>query len=847
MHRLPRSITTLSSLVAIALPLFGSGCRDDSASGDDDTGGTADDDDGQDDAVDDDASDTQGIDSSGGDDTTGGPGPQGATISRDEHGVPHVRATTDAAAFYGLGWATAQDRLLQMNLAVMAAQGRLAEVLGASAVEKDRATRVMGVWRHAQKAADALPAEHREFLDAYAQGVNDWLAANPTAIEPAFAELGIEPQAWSAAHCLAVWVRMGNFFATDVDGLVEEADTWAEFVAVEAESGTEAAIEAVTKDVHPGEPSKGVVQAADVPTDVQQAIADYAASMGYGDAQKSVPPLGFAASHPHYYGKEGPKFSHAWAVNGSRTTTGEPALVSDPQLAVTAPNFLYEFEIEGETVHARGAGPAGTPALLIGFTPYVAWGLTAAVLDQRDLFRLQMADATHYTVDGESHEIVVEDEVIAIAGGGSQDVTYRESAWGPIVTDLIPNPRGEEYAMKGLPFSEPERDTFLANVAMMRAHDMDELRAAIEDWRFPSANFVAAAKGGSVFYTLVGAIPVRSTSAPVGGLMAQDGSSLAFDWQDTIPGDLKPWVLDPAAGFVFSANHRPVGDWYPMPLGGGFGGDTNRSRRLRERLVALDASLTALDVLDDVQWDCVNPGARDLVGLGLHIRAVAPDTLRAASVSALQVLEPWHAAGAQATTGTPGTYLASVIDMKFRPDVTGPVLAAAFGGGEGGLSFFLDTMMAEIAADPSFVPDVDTLDYVDNALANAWQTASMVSSEPADWEAYHASNVATMTMPYLATLDIADPPTEDEIVSPQLQCAEGNSIWSQRGESYTQWVDLADVDGSRSLLPLGIPQAGELATSQEMLWSEGELKAAVLSADAIDAIAQTVETVDYAP
>ncbi|HET6585066.1 MAG TPA: penicillin acylase family protein, partial [Nannocystaceae bacterium] len=798
------------------------------------------------------ANDGEGTGATGGDatetaDATGEGAVVEVTIARDEHGVPHVSAATDAAAFYGLGWATAEDRLLQMNLSVMAAQGRLAEIVGPDAVAGDRAMRIMGTWRHAQAAADLLPADHRALLDAYAQGVNDWIAAHPGALEPAFTTLELSAQEWSAAHCLATWVRMGNFFATDADALVSEADTWAEFAAVEAELGTEAAIEAVTQDSHPGEPAKGVVQAADVPADVQQAIADYAVSMGYGDAMGNASPHGFAAAHPHYYGKEGPKFSHAWAVGGAMTATGEAALVSDPQLAVTAPNFLYEFEIEGDTVHARGAGPAGAPALLIGFTPYVAWGLTAAVLDQRDLFRLQMTDATHYTVDGEAHEITAEDEVIAIAGGGSENVTYRASTWGPIVTDLIPNPRGEEYAMKGLPFSEPERDTFLANVAMMRAHDMTELRAAIEDWRFPTANFVGAATGGHVFYTVVGAIPVRSTSSPLGGMMAQDGSSLAHDWQDTIPGDMKPWVLDPAAGFVFSANHRPVGDWYPLPLGGAFAGDTNRSRRLRERLVELSAGVGAQDVLDDVQWDCVNPGARDLVGLGLHIRAVAPAGLRQSSLSALDVLAPWHAAGAEATTGNPGTFLASVIDLKFRPDVTGPTLAAAFGGGESGLSFFLDTMMAQIAADPGFVPDADTIDYIDNALAGAWQTATNVSDDPADWEPYHAEHVATMTMPYLVTLDIPDPITDDVVVAPMVQCAEGSSIWSQRGESYTQWIDFADVDASRSLLPLGNPQLGELSTSQQTLWSAGSLKPALLSAGAIAEAAQHVETIDYQP
>jgi penicillin amidase len=831
MTRLPHRIPpVLSIAAALALPLFAGGCRGDDAAGDGDGGsGSA-------------GSSSGVVDDSGSAGSTGADHAVEVTIARDEHGVPHVRAATDAAAFYGLGWATAQDRLLQMNLSVMAAQGRLAEVVGVSALEGDRAMRIMGMWRHAQLAADELPADHRTLLDAYAQGVNDWIAANPEGLEPAFATIGVAPQEWSAAHCLAVWYRVGNFFATDVGNLVAEADTWAEFSVIEQAMGTQAAIDAVTQELHPGEPAKGVVQAADVPADVQQSITDYAASMGYGD--------GMGNTQPHYYGKEGKKFSHTWAMGGAMTDSGEAVLVSDPQLAVSAPGFLHEFAIQGETVHARGAGPAGSPALLIGFTPHVAWGLTAAVLDQRDLFRLRMTDATHYTVDGAEHEIVAEDEVIAIKGGGSENVTYRQSSWGPVVTDLVPDPRGEEYALVGLPFSEPDRDTFLANVAMMRAKDMTELRAAIDDWRFPSANFVGAAVGGDVFYTLVGAIPVRSTTSPLGGMMAQDGSSGAHGWQDTIPGEYKPWVLDPAAGFVFSANHRAAGDWYPLPLGGALGGDTNRSRRLRERLQSLTAGgpgIAAQDVLDEVQWDCVNPGARDLVGLGLHIRAVAPGSLRAETESALDVLAPWHATGAESTTGNPGTFLASVIDMKFRPDVTGPALAAAFGGGESGLSFFLDTKMAEIAADPAFVPDADTVAYVDSALANAWATAGNVSSDPADWEAHHAENVATMTMPYLVTLDIPEPLTSDEIVSPALQCAEVSSIWSQRGEAYTQWIDFADVDASRSLLPPGNPQQGALATSQLDAWHAGNLKPAVLSPGAVDEIAVVTDVLQYDP
>ena len=51
-------------------------------------------------------------------------------ILRDPWGIPHVFADTDAGAFYGLGYATAEDRAFQMTYSLRIIQGRLAEVIG---------------------------------------------------------------------------------------------------------------------------------------------------------------------------------------------------------------------------------------------------------------------------------------------------------------------------------------------------------------------------------------------------------------------------------------------------------------------------------------------------------------------------------------------------------------------------------------------------------------------------------------------------------------------------------------------------------------------------------------------
>ncbi|MCH9687593.1 MAG: penicillin acylase family protein, partial [Deltaproteobacteria bacterium] len=644
----------------VGLSLGASACRDDGpAAVDDDDGGTST---GEGSTAGETGASGSGTD--GADDTTSGQvDPDGVSVFRDEHGVPHVVAATDAGAMYGLGWATAEDRLAQITVTVLSAQGRLAEHFGPTYVEHDVRMRTLGHWRHAQHMESVLPQEPADLLAAYAQGINDFVAANPQAGAQTMASLGIEPQTWTPAHSLAVWYRVSDLFTSDPLG---KAVALEEFEQLVGQVGLDEAIEQTVGTVGPGQPSAGVVQAADVPSDVVDAIEAYAESMGYGQA---------AMAPPHHYGHLTPKFSHAWVVGGERTTSGRPALVSDPQVAVSSPNFLYEWAVVGDQLHARGSSPAGIPGLLIGYTPTTAWGMTAAGLDQRDLFRLQMTDPTHYVIDGVEHALDVSMEIVEVAGGNARQVQIRDSEWGPVITSLLPAAVQGEYALKGLPFAVTDRDPFTAMVGMMRATDLDGLRASMVEWTTPSANFVAA-DAQSIFYTLVGDIPLRSPMSPLGGMIAQDGSSLAYDWVDLIPNEYKPWVLDPADGYILSANHRPAGAWYPLPLGTGTGGrgDTLRSRRLRELIEALPPLVEPAAVLDDVQWDCINAGRRDQVAIGMHVVSVAPGQLSAAATAALEALGAWHVAGGSMRTDQPGVFLANHINIKFRFQQTGQVL-----------------------------------------------------------------------------------------------------------------------------------------------------------------------------
>jgi len=836
MKRLALAPAPLLSTLVFGLAIGVSACRDDGGvaatqgdeSGTSGGGGT----DTEQSA---DESSASGTESSG-EASTGEPEQTGIRVLRDGRGVPHIVADTDAGAFYGLGWASAEDRLVQMHVSALSVQGRLAEHFGSDYFEDDQRMRTMGHWRHAQRMSESLDAEHRALLEAYAQGINDYAEAHPEGSPTRVAELGIEVQAWSPAHSLAVWYRVSDLFTNDP---LAKALALEDFEALVVEVGLDQAIDETLGTPGPGQPEAAVVQAADVPTEVHDAIVAYAASMGYDEQ----------STQPHDYGHLTPKFSHAWVMSGDRTTTGEAALVSDPQVAVGSPNFLYEWAIVGETVHARGATAAGVPGLLIGFTPDVAWGMTAAGIDQRDLFRLQMTDETHYLVDGVEYELSVDTETIYVAGGNARQVEIRESLWGPVITPLLPAGVVGEYALKGLPFAVTDRDPFVSMVAMMRSENLDELRAALEDWTTPSANFVAAGSEGEIFFTVVGDIPLRSTLSPLGGKIAQDGSSTVYDWVDLIPNEYKPWVLNPSAGYILSANHRPVASWYPLPLGVGTGGagDTIRSRRLRELLEALPAMVEPQAVLDDVQWDCVNAARRDLVAVTAHVQALQPGRLSPPTLSLLTALTDWLAAGGSMHTDQTGVFLADHIGTKFRIQQTGPVLSAEFGGGANGLDLFLDTLIAAIAADPSYVPSDEAIAYLDLVMTDAWNSTSMQVPDSSQWDEVYANGSASPSFPYLVGADLQQSPLGPVVQSPTLACADGNTIWSQKGETYSQYVSLADVDGSVTVLaPGNSDDPGSAAFDAQLdAWAEGTLQPAALSVAGIEALAVDEELVDW--
>jgi hypothetical protein len=259
-------------------------------------------------------------------------------------------------------------------------------------------------------------------------------------------------------------------------------------------------------------------------------------------------------------------------------------------------------------------------------------------------------------------------------------------------------------------------------------------------------------------------------------------------------------------------------------------GDTIRSWRLREKLTG-KVKFTPRDVLD-VHYDTVNPARREIVRLGLHLRATQQAGLSPATLAALDVLEKWFKAGASSDLKITGADLGTRISTFFRFIAT--PLALKYGGGESGLARFLKDSASRIAADPKAVFDEEERRFIDKVLSEAWR------EEQGEDSNQRRDSAPRNKLGWFDSLDgFGSLDKSQDLAQPGITCLDGQTIKSQAAQSYTQWVSLDDVDSAMTICPIGHDDRPDSPwrTSTMTLWSEGKLHAAPLSRKAVEKIA----------
>lgn len=539
-------------------------------------------------------------------------------IVRDGRAVPRIQAQTMNDAYFALGYVHAQDRLWQMELMRRLGAGRVAEIFpqefGSWAVRQDRSMRALGLYDLARTSYDALAPEVRGALDAYAAGVNAWLAARQTPLPIEFQMLGYQPEPWRPADSL-VW---GKLEALQLSGNFREELLRARLL-LRLSPGEVA-------DLFPSE-SGPVTLAGDL-----SASGDRFAAALEATARALPPPLGPETA------------SDEWVVSGSKTATGHPILANDPHLGLQAPVLWYLARIETPELTLSGATVPGVPFHVLGHNGTIAWGITATGSDTQDLFveRLDPAARDRYLTPDGPKPFATRNEAIRRRGGPDLTVTVQATRHGPVLPEDSPladtrSPPGQVLALAFTGLSGNDT-TAEALYRLNRARNWDAFVGALRLYQTPQLNFVYADTSGTIGFYAPGLVPVRSRG---NGLVPAPGWSGAYDWTGMVPFDALPHAVNPPSGRLVNANNAPVGADYPWFLAAGWPAPY-RAQRINALLDHSERQSVAASVA--MQGDDVSLPARQL--LPLMLPYPGPDTaaLSRTAQAAVALLRHWDGA-----------------------------------------------------------------------------------------------------------------------------------------------------------------------------------------------------------
>jgi penicillin amidase len=473
-------------------------------------------------------------------------------IGRDRWGIPHIEAEDDTHLFFGFGYATAQDRLFQLDFLRRTARGRLAEILGPDGLESDLLYRTLGLAAIAEAEWRHLPDATRELLTAYTAGINAATEAGRELPPIEFDLLDYRPEPWSPVDSLAItagfrWYLTGRFPKIVTPELVKRV-------------------------VGDGPLYRAFLQ-GEVDDESILPPGSYPAT-----------PLGSGWAGETAGGDAGPG-SNNWVLAGARTASGQPLVASDPHVPFAAVSIWHEVHLDGGSFHVAGIACAGMPAVMIGRGERVAWGITNNICSLRDLYQ-ERTDPAHpgcYLYDGHWEPAAEREEVIQVKGEKPVVRTVCSSRNGPIVDDVLPAVARDTGPVSLRWLGAEPRGWVTALIGMNRARSAEEFRAATKPWRVPTFNVVFADADGHIGHQCTGRIPVRR--------IAERGYRPGWDprhqWDGVIPFEGMPRQADPARGFVVTANNRLAPDDYPYPLSGTWSSG-DRARRIRERIEGKD-------------------------------------------------------------------------------------------------------------------------------------------------------------------------------------------------------------------------------------------------------------------
>jgi len=508
---------------------------------------------------------------------------QQVNIHWDTYGVPHIYASDKHDLYYSLGYVHAQDRLWQMNLNQMAAEGRFAEFLGKDLLPYDKLQRTLGFWRTAQKIEENIADSTRRQLQAYADGVNAYIKEHPKSLPIQFSLAEMDPIPWTVTHSIA----LARLMAWELNLAWKSELTYA---YLSEHLPQQQFLQLL--------PDNNFITASRQTTSSQW-------------AQSLMPILEKNEELNTLLGKQGSHVgSNAWAVSAAKSSTNAPLLAGDPHLGLGMPGKWYEVHLNVDGKNLSGATLAGAPIVVLGQNDHLAWSLTNIMLDDTDFFReaINPQNENQYVLDSLAGDPLYEDfqiqeEVIKIKNEDDTVFTRRLTNHGPVISDVFPEQKYVKDQVITMKWAGHEISNEVEALFTMNwAQSFEEFQRGAKEFKVPGQNFIYADKDGNIAQLSLANIPIRDPSP----ILLRDGWDPAQNWQGYVSYDDLPKVINPERGWVANANN-PLDPSYYVSI---YWEPNSRYNRIRQYLT--ENQTLSPQVFQQMQNDAFSLYARDL-------------------------------------------------------------------------------------------------------------------------------------------------------------------------------------------------------------------------------------------
>ncbi|MGA6925030.1 MAG: penicillin acylase family protein [Desulfosarcina sp.] len=482
------------------------------------------------------------------------------TVARDEKGMAYIRADNLDDAIRAWGYVTAQDRLFQMTLTRLFAQGRISELAGEQARALDIRLRTIGIYRQAAAHAGILEPQTRRFFQNYVDGINAYIHTGTDSFPIEFKLAGLRPEPWSVADSLAIlytmsWDTSANLKTEIIAQMLVE------------KLGRSKAVEIFPLNVNPDDQGPATDELNGVATAGQAVLTDERL-------------LGFLDAGTYEMG------SNNWAAGAAMSVGGMPVVCNDPHLeANILPGPWYPAGLFTPESRIVGVHIPGLPLMPIFRNQHVAVGITNAYGDMQDLYleTIDSADPDHYLEGDRSIPFTMIREIIKIrdthaqTGFREETLLIRTTHRGPVVSGVLKGlETGKVMSLRWAPVEAME--PAMGVTELILAQDAEDVRRRLARVNIIMLNFVFGDTNGDIGWHVSGRLPIRENGDGTLPVAVTDGRD---NWLGFVPFEQMPQAINPERGWVGTCNHHAVSRDYPYYYSS-YQSPSYRYRRLKQ-------------------------------------------------------------------------------------------------------------------------------------------------------------------------------------------------------------------------------------------------------------------------